>query len=401
MIGSANYVVELRLDGQLIGNIRDIAENLTWSRKRTRIGVDAISFTVNDHLFQKWCEMRGTTITDMLCPLALDCRIVRNGVPLVGGYLATMPAYQPNGTSANLPLSFDGYINYLAKVYFEPPVVYDMPMGSLVDHWINDVANRRSSYAGKSFGFKRGTIATLPEVHETIDSYKPIKDAITDRCDNTTGAGPFEVYIHPDRTYDIIREADFGQEITDYVIQYPNQINGVGALEMSAPEVNNFATYVLGVGSDESGITSLQINREAVQRYGYAEEIFQQSSISTKDALDRNTATELSNVSNLEWQPQIKLSGKVVAPVPTGTKKIWIGDTVKIQNNEDLTGMASGTFRVNALEVTVDANGAEEITPTLSRSEAINTSSFVKDFVRMKNNLLAVGSSRTSRNVVQ
>ena len=175
----------------------------------------------------------------------------------------------------------------------------------------------------------------------------------------------------------------------------------MGALEMSAPEVNNFATYVLGVGSDESGITSLQINREAVQRYGYAEEIFQQSSISTKDALDRNTATELSNVSNLEWQPQIKLSGKVVAPVPTGTKKIWIGDTVKIQNNEDLTGMASGTFRVNALEVTVDANGAEEITPTLSRSEAINTSSFVKDFVRMKNNLLAVGSSRTSRNVVQ
>lgn len=400
MIGAANYVVELRLNGKLIGNIRDIAEGLTWSRKRTRIGVDSINFTVNDQLFAKWCDMRGVTINDMLCPLALDCRIVRNGVPLVGGFLATMPAYQANGTSANLSLSFDGYLNLLAGVYLRPNQTVTEPMGALVNGWII-IADTRAHDAGKAFNLQAKTIDSMATVQETFDNWKSVKDVITDRCDNVTGAGPFEVYFYPDRTYDVVKESNFGQEITDYVIQYPNQINGVGALEISAPEINSFATSVIGVGSEESGLDNQQTNREAVERYGYVEEVFQQSSVSTAETLTRNVTTELSNVSSLEWQPQIKLSGKVVAPTPNGAKKIWLGDTITIQNNEDLTGMASGRFRVNSLEVSVDANGAEEITPTLSRSEAINTSSFVKDFVRMRNNLLAVGSSRTSVNMVQ
>lgn len=400
MIGTAEYSLELRLNGKLIGNMRDQAQSFTWSRKRTRIGVDSISFTLNDHLFAKWCAMRGVTVAEMLCPLALDCRVVRNGIPVVGGYLATMPAYQGNSTSADLSLSFDGYINYLAKVFLTPPAEYKMPMGALVGHWIDDIANYRSNSAGKSFGFKRGTIATMAEVQETITSYKAIKEVITDRCDNISGAGPFEVYFHPDRTYDVIKEGDFGEEITDYIVQYPAQLNGVSALEFSAPEVSGFSSRVLGVGDEESGIISLQTNREAVQKYGYAEDIFQQSSVSVQDTLDRNTVSELRNVSSLEWQPQIKLSGTQVAPTPTGPKKIWIGDTIKIQNNIDPIGMMSGEFRVNSLEVSVDANGAETITPTLSRSEAINTSSFVKDFVRMRNNLLAVGSSKSTRSAV-
>lgn len=400
MINAANYVVELRLNGQLIGNIREIAENLTWSRKRTRIGVDSISFTVNDQLFEKWCRMRGVTITDMLCPIALDCRIVRNGVPLVGGFLATMPAYQPNGTSASLPLSFDGYLNLVSDVYLAPDSAFNAPMGEVIQEWMT-TADTRARNAGKAFGFRAGNIATMTTIQESFNGCKSIKDAITDRCDNTTGAGPFEVYFHPDRTYDVIKESNFGEEITDYVIQYPNQINGVGALEISAPEISSFATHVIGVGSEESGLVNQQTNREAVEKYGYKEEVFQQSSVSTSDTLARNTTTELQNISNLEWQPQIKLSGRVVAPIPTGTRKIWLGDTITIQNNEDLTGMAEGRFRVNSLEVSIDANGAETITPTLSRSEAINTSSFIKDFVRMRNNLLAVGSSRISRNMVQ
>lgn len=392
MIGIANYVVELRLNGQIIGNIRDIAEGLTWSRSRTRIGVDSIGFTVNDHLFAKWCAMRGTTINNMLCPIALECRIIRNSIPLVGGFLATMPAYQANGTSASLSLSFDGYMNLLAGVYLNWSKSYDGPMGAVVKQWIDDAEDRSKGYK-KPFGFKTGNIAAMATIHESFEGWKSIKDAITDRCDNITGAGPFEVYFHPDKTYDVIKETDFGEEITDYIVQYPNQINGVGALEISAPEINDFATFVNGVGAEELGLGAYAVNREAIEKYGYREKVIQQSSVSVFETLRANTETALSNVSSLEWQPQIKLSGRVVAPVPTGLKKIWLGDTIRIENNVDLTGMTSGTFRVNSLEVSIDANGAETITPTLSRSEAINTSSFVKDFVRVKNNLLAVGSS--------
>lgn len=397
---AATYEVELRLDGKLIGNIRDLAESLTWSRKRTRIGVDSISFTVNDRLFSKWCQMRGVTITDMLCPLALDCRIVRNGIPLVGGFLATMPAYQANGTSASLQLSFDGYLNYLANVYLPGGKLYTGEMGQIVQEWITDADNRARAQ-GKAFGFKAGKNDVMGLVEESFDGYKAIKDAITDRCDNTSGAGPFEVYFHPDRTYDIIKSRNFGEEITDYVVNYPDQINGVGAMEISASEVSGFASYVLGVGSDDSGQSAEAVDKDAVKKYGYAESILQQSSVTNYDTLLRNTQSELANVSNLEWQPQIKLAGKVVAPTPTGPHKIWIGDTISLQNNSDLTGMTSGTFRVNSLEVSVDANGAETVTPTLSRSEAINTSSFFKNFARMQNNMISMGSGKAAaRNVV-
>lgn len=219
--------------------------------------------------------------------------------------------------------------------------------------------------------------------------------------DNLSGAGQFEVYFHYDRTYDIIKDANFGEEITDYVIIYPAQINGVVATNISAKEVTGFASTIIGIGAGETApgsenpaITSIQTNKEAVERYGYAETTLTESSVSVKATLERNVQAELNNRSNLEWQPEIKLTGVQVAPVPTGSRKIWIGDTVKLQNNEDQTGMTSGEFRVNVLDVNVDANDAEEIVPTLSRGDAINMSSFAQDFVRMRNELLALKTGK-------
>ena len=88
MIKTAEYSVELRLNGVLIGNVQPLVQNLTWARRRTMAGVDSIDFTLNDVLFARWCERRNTTIQDMLKPYALDCRIIRNGTPVVGGFLA-------------------------------------------------------------------------------------------------------------------------------------------------------------------------------------------------------------------------------------------------------------------------------------------------------------------------
>ena len=120
MINTPDYRIELRLNGTLIGDVREIAENLIWRKCRTAYGVDEIDFTLNDKLFADWCEKRNTTIADMLKPYALDARIVRDGEDIIGGYLATMPAYQPRNDSADLSLRFDGYLNLLQGVYIRP-----------------------------------------------------------------------------------------------------------------------------------------------------------------------------------------------------------------------------------------------------------------------------------------
>lgn len=397
MFETAKYEVELRLNGTLIGDVRELAENLQWSRKRTRVGVDSISFTLNDKLLADWCAMRGVSVAELLKPLALDCRIVRNGVPVVGGFLATMPAYQPKGVSASLSMKFDGYLNYLANVYLNPGTQLTGKMGDIVKSWIS-LAENRATNAGKAFGFQPGKISNMETVESSFQNYKDIKGAITDRCDNVTGAGPFDVFFHPDRTYDVIKDSEFGEEITDYIINYPTQLNSPAATSISASEITGFASVVIGIGSGQvsgeeatdTAITDVQTNNVAVLEYGYAEKILQQSSVSNADTLARNVASELSATSAMQWQPTIKMTSKYVQPSPTGNNRIWIGDTITLQNNQDLTEMTSGKFRVDSLSVSVKNTGAEEITPTLSRGNAINTNGFAQEWVRMQNELLAL-----------
>ena len=370
------YEVKLYLNGRLIGDCRDLAQNLVWVRRRTKVGADEIDFALNDVLFSKWCEERNTDINTMLKPLALECRIVRDGVEIVGGFLATMPGYSPNGTSANLVMKFDGFLNLLNGVYIRPIGNVSGRMDALIQRFITE-ANTRSSNAGKGYGFVAGTLEQLASVDQTFDNYKSTKEFICDRSDNITGAGPFDVYFHADKTYDVASSNNFGDVITDWVAEYPADINSTSAMSISANEVSGFASAVIGIGSGEvssnsaenTAITSEQVYSPAVSEYGYYEVIMQDSSISSQNTLNNNTATTLANSSEILWEPQITLLGRLVEPKPTGAKKIWIGDVITINNTEDLTGMTNGQFKVNELSVSVSSTGAETITPVLERYE--------------------------------
>lgn len=376
MIEVAEYAVELRLNGQLIGDVRRLAQDLTWARRRTKCGVDTIDFTLNDVLFAEWCAERGTTIAEMLKPLALDCRVIRNGVPVVGGFLATMPAYSPNGTSANLALSFDGYINYLAGVYISPVGTQTGRMGTLIQNWIT-MADTRARNAGKAYGFVAGHIDTMASVEQTFDNYKTVKDVIVERCDNSTGAGLFDVYFDVDRAYNIYKDQNFGEIIKDYTVRYPASLNGVSATSISASEVDGFASTVIAVGAGEissdasknTAITTTITDSAKVTEYGYYEDMYQESSISKMDTLTRNAQTRLKNDGDMRWQPEITLTGRQVAPAPLASGKIWLGDTITINNAADVTGTTNGQFRVNELAVKVGATNSEIITPTLERRD--------------------------------
>lgn len=380
MLQTASYEVRLYLDGQLIGECRKLAQNLNYSRKRTKVGADSIDFTVNDVLFNEWCIERGVTINDLLRPLALECRIVRNGIELVGGFLATMPAYQPLQTSANLALRFDGFLNLLAGVYIRNTST-NLPLGTvtgaagtLVSDQIQ-FANTVSANAGKSYGFTAGHIDNLATITHTFNNYKTVKDWICDRCDNTTGAGPFDVYFHADKTYDIYSDDNFGDVILDWVAFYPMLLNNTSVTSISAQEVGDFASAVMGIGSGEisansdenTAVFAFTKDNSAITKYGYFETLYQDSSVSSAGVLLQNAQAELWNREDPIWQPQITLEGIQVEPKPSGTNKIWIGDTITINNYEDLTGMTNGQFRVNELSVAVSAQGDELITPVLER----------------------------------
>lgn len=380
MINSAKYEVNLYLNGVLVGDCRRLAQNLKFVRRRTKIGADSIDFTINDVLFNRWCVERNYTINDLLKPLALECRVVRNGIELVGGFLATMPGYTPRQASADLNMRFDGFLNLLNGVYIRNSST-GLPLGTisgsasgLVVSMIN-FANSMSAGGGKSYGFNAGYIDRLANITHTFDNYKTVKDWICDRCDNTTGAGPFDVYFHADKTYDIYADSNFGDVINDWVAFYPTLLNNTSVTSISASEVEDFASVVIGVGSGEissdpqenTAVLESVSEGSAIAEFGYYEIMYQDSSVSTPSVLSRNILATLWNRSDPIWKPEITLHGKQVAPQPTGEHKIWIGDTITINNSADLTGMTNGDFRVNELSVAVSSANDETIQPTLER----------------------------------
>ena len=380
MINVPVYEVNLYLNGVLIGDCRRIAENLSYTRRRTKLGADSIDFVVNDKLFNDWCVARSCTINDLLKPLACECRLVRDGIDILGGFLATMPSYSPQKATAKLNLHFDGFLNLLAGVYIRdtstnlPLGTLTGPAGPMVSSMIS-LANDISSDAGKGFGFVANDIDELATITNTFNNYKTIKDWIVERCDNISGAGKFDVYFYADKSYDVKADADFGDIISDWVARYPTIVNGTSITTISASEVGGFCSAVLGLGAGEVSANAVEntavfdfvSDSNKVSEYGYFESLYQESSISSQSVLNANMVAKLDTASNPIWQPQITLHGKQVAPKPTGTNKIWIGDTITINNEADLTGMTNGKFRVNELVVNVSAGGDETIKPTLER----------------------------------
>lgn len=397
MFETPSYEVILYLNGTIIGDVRHLCQSLKWSKRRTRVGVDEIDFTINDVLFSQWCESRNVRLQDLLKPIALECRVVRNGVEVVGGFLATVPSYDPKQTSADLKMRFDGYLNLLDGVNIPPTPMQTMKMGDMAVKYITEADQKAESY-GKAFGFTQGAVSDMEVVEQTFSNYTTVKQFLVNRCDNVTGAGPFDVYFHPDKTYDVITDSDFGDIITDYKIYYPARLNVTSAVGIKAGEVSGFASAVLGVGtgavsddsSQDNAITSFQVNTDAVAEFGYCETILQESSVSVQDTLDKNTAAKLETTASGVWQPTLQLIGNQIHPTPSGENKIWIGDTVTVENSADMTGMTSGDFRVNALDISVSATNAEVVTPTLARGNISGSKTFAQEIKDMQNELLAL-----------
>lgn len=377
---NAEYEILLYINGTLIGDVRELAQDFKWIRRRTKVGADEIDFKLNDKLFNEWCVERNTDINTMLKPLALECKIKRNGVDIVAGFLATMPSYEPLQTSANLQMRFDGYLNLLNGIYLYN-ASNKLPIGTVTGNLhtvINTfitTANNRSAAAGKGYGFVYNGGSTLSSVTSTFDGYKTLKEFICDRSDNTDGAGPFDIIFFNDKKYQIWAQGAYGTTITDWVARFPADIDQTSAITISADEVQGFASSIIAIGSGDvssdpnknTAIKTLTQNNAKIAEYGYYETMIQESSISLQNTLNQKAATALYNASKLVWEPKIKLSGRQISPTPSGYKKIWLCDIITIENTEDLTGMTNGKFRVNELEVDISANGAETIVPVLER----------------------------------
>lgn len=361
---NTEYEIQLRFDGSLIGNVYPITTARSWSKVKN--GVDLIQFQVSMLKMREWCEQRGTALAEIVKPLKLDARVVRNGVPLLGAVLLEIPSYSldNNKVDCELSFTFDGYLNIYSGIYIRPTITYTArPLNQYLVDLVNK-ANTRATNAGASTGVTIGTIETLGNDQNTYDSYKAVKDALTEQTDNETGAGNFDIDFTYDRQFCIYKE--MGNDRTDMVIRYPSVRGALNATSISFDAWKSLATHVIGVGAG-NGVgdggaalvreTSAAQDAFGISEYGYYEQVFQDSSISRASTLDNKISGVLEQGTRALLTPTIGIVGNQLALGET----FWIGDRFSFENNFDPFIPTSATLRVLQLDCTIDDTGAEDL----------------------------------------
>ena len=359
-----NYEIQLRYAGTLIGNVYPITTARSWSKVKN--GVDQISFSVSMLKMQEWCEARNTTLAEIVKPLKLDARVVRNGVPLLGGVLLEIPSYSLTNDSVDCEVSFtfDGYLNIYAGAYIRPTITYSSrPLNQYLVDLVNR-ANTRAANAGAPTGVTIGATDTLPNDQNTYDSYKTVKDALTEQTDNETGAGNFDIDFTYNRVFRIYKM--MGEDRTDTIIRYPSVRGSINATSVSFDAWNSLATHVIGVGAGNgvgdggaalTAETTSSQDAYGISEYGYYEQVFQDSSISQLSTLRNKMSGVLQQGTKVLLTPTIGVVGNQLNLGNT----FWIGDRFKFQNDFDPFIPTSATLRVLELDCTIDDTGAENL----------------------------------------
>lgn len=359
------YEIELRYDGNLVGNIFPITTSRSWRKRKN--GVDEINFSVSLKKMVQWCEERNTTLRELVTPMKLDARIVRNGVPLLGGFLYEVPGYTQSVENVDTEINFifDGYLNLCAGLYNRPTTTYSArPISRYLKQELQNALNRASS-AGYNFGITMGTIEEwTPNDQNTYDSYKTIKDILIEQTDNTEGAGTFDVDFGYDRTFNIYHE--MGNDRTDTVIYYPSRPGVLNALSVSYDSWGDFASHVIGVGAGNgvgdggAALVRSVTSQSAIQEYGYYETMFQDSSISNATTLTNKLSGILASTTHPTLIPKITIVGN---SIDIGTT-FWIGDVFTFRNDEDPFLETDAPLRIIELSCEIGDANEESLTIT-------------------------------------
>lgn len=356
--------IQIRYAGTLIGDICPITTSRGWTK--TLNGVDSIEFSVSLQEFANWCVERGTTMQQIIKPLKLDARVVRDGVPLLGGVLLEVPSYSLTNEDLDtvINFSFDGYLNLTAGLRIRPTVQYNERLDSYLVKILN-AGLTRATNAGAPTGITIGTCSQLGVDQNTYDSYKSVKDALTEQTDNTTGAGRFDIDFDYKREFRIYKE--MGEDRTDTVIHFPSVKNGLNATQVSYDAWSGIATHWIGVGAGNgvgAGGAALTTETTSSQdsagltEFGYYEDVFQDSSISILNTLKNKLSGQLAKSTKPTQVPSISLNSNALE----FGKTFWIGDRFTFSNTSNGLLSSSGTYRVLEIAVKIDDVGSEDCT---------------------------------------
>lgn len=364
LLDEKTYEVRLLRERKLIGDLGRLARNLTWSVNRNpKVGYDKITFSVDQLAFTNWCKEHGTTVATMVKPIKTDCQIwVQNSpkesaVCVAHGYLYQMPTLEANNDAMDFKFEFYDQFMKLAGAS-------RIPNGTRYNEWYaddlcSDLIIQAQNRSGASFGFLRGnSLSPRRLITRQYDDWKPVSEAIAEMTDNTTGQGPFDIWIDKDYKWQFANTRGQNSGLT-FVYPYdPAQ----DTIPMSAlpeyPDVPELMTCIraVGEGQGDAALSVYLSDANGVANYGYIEGYQQYSGISQEAALRQKAYADLQNALNPDPAPTITANGVFINWAQFG-----VGDRIDYRNDAAVGYGAQGHVRVKTIEVNCDENRNESV----------------------------------------
>lgn len=368
------YTYDKANGGATVGDIFSIAQSLKWTKRRN--AVSTISFSISMRKLRSWCKQYNFDVTRFFTPIKSSVVLISDdGEAVIGGYLSETPEFSfTTDPDATASFSFVDGLGLATGFILKPVQSFTNALSDQLVSGVNQ-AITASTAAGAPWPISVGShIDTLDAVTNTVSSPKKLSDFLTERTDNTTGAGPFDVYFDAYGVFEIWDPLGTNVSSTT-ILTWPDTGAKGGCKSISFPAWSNYYSNIFmsgsgnGYGDDGGTIISRKVNNDTIANTGYYEEAVQDSSISDQTTLDSSATSYLRYTSKPFSNPTITIDGdnyKFYDHRLGGT--LWVGDTVALDVSSGLASIlpidTTSLFRVDTIAGTVDRQGKASITLT-------------------------------------
>ena len=357
------YEVRLFRNRDYLGDLGKLARDLTWTVHRNpQVGYNTLSFKVDQQAFDQWCKGTGVETEDVIRPINTDCQIWVRHTPdaepvcVAHGYLYAMPAGIANGDAIDYQFEFkDQFLKLAGASRIPNGTRYTLPANQMVMHIISDAQIRQDPYRYK---FTVGLNPTLPTITRQYNDWKPVSEAVAEMCDNSTGAGQFDVWIDQDYKVNVAKPR--GKD-SGLVFRYPYDPTLTMIPMASMPTYDQIpelmtAIRAVGEGQGDAAISVLIKDNDAIAKYGYIEGYQQYSSIESESVLQQKAQADLDNAISPNPAPVISVNGVFI-----NWEDFGVGDLITYMNDAAVGYGLYGTVRVATITVNCDGNRNESI----------------------------------------
>jgi len=356
----SRYSIEIYTPlGTLIADLTGMASMRALSVARNRVAT--CSFDIDFYTLQSLAQKMNMTIFDLIAINHNEIRIRRGTRYLAGTQISYFdPQFDEKSNKVNV--RGVGFLDLFASRYIDwngnTDWVYSSTDAGAIA-W--DLINHSQSQINGNYGITQGTIQTSVNRARTYPAYKNIKEALVELSQVQNG---FDFEFAYDKKFNVYYPSQ-GIDLTNTVLfNYPGNIKKFQPTRDGTQMFNR--AIVRGQGQGTQQLIETRDDTVTQAFYYVRESVLSYPDISETATLDAHGDGQIAVFKNPLEIIQLTIDGSKQPFLGS----YWIGDRIKIEIDRQLKDygyIKNHTYKIDAIDVSIDDNDVEDITLTVTQ----------------------------------